>query len=681
MSKKDNIMGFARDLIKKGFLGNILKTNVHPPVKKFGMTVGEVADKLGVELPEKYANLRNTEGNDVYLSHINCEKDNIVLLPTSYPDVLLTSINRLDEIGALIFFCDKDTYEAIDKTEMTNRKTPRVLMDNAKDRIYNFVKEYRDRYDGTVVAITGSFGKTTTKFYIENLLKGEAQAFYNKANNNSIHSIADNIMKYMEPRFKYFVQEVGAVRPGTIEMGAAYLRPDVSIVTNVRGHHLAAYGSLENVFKDKMQVVDKLGENGTAIVNFDDENIAGYDYKCKVLSFGIETEKPVSFRGKNIRQNGELLEMDVEYFGETTHLTAQISGEYNAYNLLAAFAFGYNEGIKTEKIVKSFRECKIGGVRQNLTKYGSNTFLVDCYNVANETILNSIKVIMGLEPEEGGRRIAIVGGENSLGEERTEKTVELGRALAKTKVDEIVCFGDSSRQEAALDRYGDARTLYNTIRSNGFENVRLILSKDEMEEYLTKEVKKGDVVLFKCITYLDITVPIDKAFGTNFCLTSNRVKKSMSVKTEGGFKGTDIGIMEAVMIMKPDKKARIPRDLKIPDTMFGHEIFGIDKRAFYESKIRTLDLGNTVKVLLPGAFKDCKELQSVRFSDSLLHIMRGAFRGCSSLKEVRLGEKIRQIDVNAFDGCSSLEKIYIPESADVRIEKGAIPEKVQIIRN
>ena len=643
-------------------------------------TVGEICERLGTKLPAEYADLREKRVTDVCLSHLNAIKGSAVLTPTNYPEVLVHILDKLQRRQPLIVFADRKTYEAVDPKDISFNEIPVVLLENARNMISGYIKPYRDRYKGKVVTITGSFGKTTTKLLCESVLEEKKEFFSNHANNNSIHTVAENIMKNMDPEYEYYIQEVGAVRVGTIETEATYLRPDISIVTNVRGHHLANYGSLENVFRDKMQIVEKLNTGGLAIVNFDDEKIAAYDYKCRFSSFGIETDKPVTYRGKNIVQNGELLEMDIEYSGGTAHAAVRLAGEYNAYNVLAAFAFGKEAGFSDREICESLMNCKMTGTRQNLIKYGSNTFFVDCYNVANETIINSMKVITGIKPENSGRRIAIVGAENSLGKDRKIRTEELGRELAKFDVDEIVCFGTEEDTEEALDRFGDAKTLYESIKESGFENVRLILTKDEMYNYLRKEIKKDDVVLFKCITYLVITIPIDKAFGTNYCLTANRVLKYKKIREDQGFKGYRIIDMKESVITGLADGSPEPADLVLPDKFRGVNLFGVEMRTFYQSGIRTLDMGSKLKVVMPGAFKDCTNLTSVKFSPNLMHIMRGAFRGCTKLKEVRLGKKIREIEVNAFDGCSSLEKVYIPASADVRIEKGAFPPKAQIIR-
>ena len=656
-----------------------LTKTVDPDEKRLVMTIGEVASRLGAEIPEEYKYIENEKVTDVCLSSINCIKGAALACPSIYPNIIQDNLNALDKSKKpKVFFADRTAYEQIDKSKIYVKNLPIIMLDDARKQVSDLVRPYRDQYNGTVVTITGSFGKTTTKLFIESILRGK-RAFSNMANNNSIHSVAGNIMKYMKNEYDYFVQEAGAARIGTVETEARFLRPDISVVTNIMPHHLASYGTIENLFNDKIQIVSQINEGGTAIVNFDDELLAGYDYKCNVVSFGIDTEKEVTYRGKNIVQNAGTLEMDAEYSGGTAHLKANVVGKYNAYNMLAGFAFGKVIGMEDQEIAEAMSTMKTVGTRQNLVKYGSNTFFIDCYNVANETILNSMDILMDLDPEEGGRRIAIVGAENGLGADRKEKTEELGRKLAEYDVDEIVCFGDEDESEFGLNRYGDARTMYNSLRESGFEKARLIMNKRDMAEYLSKEIKNTDAVLFKCITYLDIVIPIDKAFGTNYSLSSARVKKRIEEKTENGFRGYEVWELGGTIISGTENE-NVPEELKIPDEFLGKPLFGIDRRAFYKSKIKSVDLGNSIQIVLPGAFKNCKKLTSVKVPDSLMHIMRGGFRGCDKLEEIRLGTGIRSIEINAFDGCTSLKRVVIPKSADVRIEKGAVPYGTEIIR-
>ena len=194
-------------------------------------------------------------------------------------------------------------------------------------------------------------------------------------------------------------------------------------------HHLNNYKTIENVFDDKIYLVRNLMPGGTAVVNFDDERLAAFQYECKVVSFGIETELDVDYRAANIEQDGSILRMDIEHNGKSTKVESTITGKHNAYNILAAFAVGKIMDVKEEDIAKGIREYSASGTRQNVVQYGNNALFMDCYNVCNETIIKSVEILEEMDVPDGGRRIAIVGGENKLGASRVEITEELGREL------------------------------------------------------------------------------------------------------------------------------------------------------------------------------------------------------------------------------------------------------------
>lgn len=657
--------------------------------------IGVIAKQLGVELPEALKGASKFKVRDIYFTHIDVEPDSAVILPMADETLMVKALNKFSKIKPKVIFLDKDTYDNLDKSGTEWDKLPLVFLEDAKTQCHGILEKYRKGYKGKVVGITGSFGKTTTKMFIGGVLKDKApiRYFANKANNNSLHSIMNNIMKHMGVLTKYFVQEVGAVRIDAIKVGASYLRPDFAVVTNVKPHHLGSYGTFEALFKDKLELVENLNEGGTAIVNFDDEGLRNYDYKCNLVSFGIECEEKVDFRGKNLRsvsEDGvEHLEMDVEYVPfikgakvngkpRTCHVITQISGEYNAYNVLAAFALGMLCKVKESEILESISKIKMQGNRQNLMKYGKNTLFVDCYNVANETIINSANILAQIETEEEGKKIAIVGAENGLGKDRKAKTQELAVELAKLDLDQIICFGRASKEDKALERYGDVRTLYRTLKKEGVENVRMILSKKKLYEYLRDEVRPEDVILFKCITYLGVTIPMDRAFGTNFSLDTNLVKKKKEIIGENGFLGYSINTMEESLITEPEDQLFKAKEITIPDNFLGLPVFGIDKKAFSESNVEKLDLGENVKVILPNAFKGCKRLKEISFSNNLMHIMEGSFKDCTALREIRLGDKIRQIDGGAFENCNGLKEVYISKDAQIRIEENAFPETTKI---
>lgn len=648
-------------------------------------TLGKLAERLGVSLPADLAYLRTRKVNGIFFSHLGASENSAVILLTENREQMKNSIIFLAKKAPLAIFLNERIYDSLDKSLIKFDNAPIIPLKNSAEQIQNLLSPYRESYRGKVIGITGSFGKTTTKLLIEKIIKDRYRYrfFSNKANNNSNFSVAENIQSNMRNFYKYFLQEVGAARVNSIKTASMFLKPDYAIVTNIREHHIGSYGSFDRLLEDKMQLVENLADSGTAIVNFDDENLRNYEYHCKLITFGIDADCPLDYRAKNIelstQEDNEYIGFDIEHSGKLTHITASMTGRHNVYNILASFALADSLGFSEAHTVKSISESVMRGNRQNLIRYGKNTFIVDCYNVANETVISSFNILTDIIPERSGRRIAVVGAENGLGNNRIAKTEELGRELAKFDIDLIVCFGNPLRDETALQRYGDARTLYRTLKNEGRATTKLILNKNKLYKFLSDEIKDDDIVLFKCITYLGATIPIDKAFGTWLCIDTNQVKKKIVLETEGGFTGYKINFMNESLITSCDSRRLRADTLTIPDKFLDQDIFGVDKDAFLGAAMKTLDLGSSIKVISSGAFRSCAKLTSVNFPDSLMHIMEDSFKDCTAIEEIVLGKGIRQIDKNAFAGCASLKRCTVPAASSLRIEKNAFPKNVEIV--
>lgn len=604
------------------------------------------------------------------------KKGGIFFLLNYNLDEYESHITRAIQQEAAAIFTDKDML-AQSGTSVTSDLV--IPVENGIELFKKHYNNYRKNYDGTVIAITGSVGKTSTKGYIDAVLAEKFNTFVSPVSQNAFQQISDNIFNKMTPEHEIYVQEIGAMRIGSIALSAEILEPDITVLTNVKEHHLATYKTFENVFADKLTLADKVQADGYVVANFDDENLASYQYNTKVISFGIETNHDVDYKATNIIQNGDVLTMDIVYDGKSVNVTSNILGEYNAYNILAAFAIGKLKGLDDETICRGISKYSSSGIRQNIMKYGNNTLLVDCFNVSNETIINAVKVIEGIPAEEGARKIAIIGGENTLGEFRIEKTRELGQSLATAKIDKFVCFGTNKNTEAALDRYGDAETLYSTLKESGFEDVELITSFDELTDYMESEIKPNDIVLLKCIIYLNMPIAIDKVFGTNIALKHKPVLKKSKTKEIKGYTGLIYAYMNEVYLTKVSKKVLNAKAVKLPSKFSKKNIFGVNKGLFAYCNMKTIDFGSTVKQIGVGAFKECHKVTSLEFPDSTLHIMDSAFKNCHSLTTVKFGKGIRQIDSNAFAGCNNLKTVILPKKEGLQIENGAFPENVNFV--
>lgn len=676
----DNDVSLFFDILIKRFKRKRRNRAFNDLIADKNVTLALLCNEFGVNVPNKMKGpVSECRISNIAVNPERLKQNGILFLMEKNVELYEKVIKKASEKKALAIFADKQLFM---KAEMNSKHSsypcPIILIDKGIEAFKNHYMSYRDKYYGKVVGITGSVGKTTTKGFIESVIRKKYSSFVSPVSQNAFSQIADNIFYKLSAPYELFVQEIGAMEIDSIKTSAEILRPDITVLTNVKPHHLNAYKNFENILKDKMSLIDNISPGGSAVVNFDDENLAAYSYKSNVVSFGIETELDIDYRAVNIKQNNEFLEMDIVYDNKIIHIKANITGVYNAYNILASFAVGKLLDIDDNEIVAGIEGYRSSGIRQNIVRYGSNTLIIDCFNVSNDTIVNSVKIMEEYNVEKGGRKIAIIGGENTLGEYRLEKTKELGLRLSSADIDEIVCFGTNKKDEDSLDRYGDAAVLYETLIENGFKNAHLITSFDGIVEYMENCILPNDIVLLKCIIYLNMPTAIDKAFGTNISLSHKPViRKSKKIKSSG-YIGMSIAYMKEIYITDAENSLLNLKKLSIPSKLCGENIFGISKGVFAYTGIQSIDFGKTIKMIGVGAFKKCSRIKSLEFPDSLLHVMEEAFKDCRNLSSIKFGKGIKQIDKNAFAGCKKLQTVILPKKQDLKIESGAFPDNVNI---
>lgn len=633
-------------------------------------TVREFCKMFECELPSSFEAVADKPTTSIGSWYTRIEQGGVLLLLQVIPEDYEHNIKRATDKGVAAIFADR---EYLEKSGVNPSDYPIIVVDNGLDKFIDFYSLSRNAFKGKIIGITGSVGKSTTKELVSAVVKKQFQAYINPGNTNRILQVTDNVLYQLTDGREVYVQEAGAWTSRTVETIARLISPDISIVTNLKPHHISGYGSFENIIHDKMQLVECMKEGGTAVVNFDDENLAAYPYRCKIASVGITTDKPVKYRASNVVQDNDILRLDIESTEEKVHVDMHIIGTFNAYNALIAFATGKTLGMSTKKIVQALEGYRTSGIRQNCMTYGNSTLFVDCYNVCNETIVNAVNIIEDFHVEDGHRKIAIIGPENSLGEYRLEKTNELGKMLSEADIDEFVCYGTEDMSEEALDHFGDAPALYESLRDNNFPSVKLIQNPDSLCEYLDENVRAGDIVLFKGITYLNIASVIDRTYGTTFSISS---KPKVTPKTVDGFTATRDKDADVFYIRDVSEKLLQSKKVVIPDEFEGYPVFGIDKGAFAYSDVCQVDMGNSICVIGFGAFRDCNGLTEVTIPDSVRHIKTAAFMNCSSLRKVHIGRNVKRIDRSVFAGCDKLKVVEIPKKEELQIEPEAFPDGV-----
>jgi UDP-N-acetylmuramoyl-tripeptide--D-alanyl-D-alanine ligase len=314
---------------------------------------------------------------------------------------------------------------------------------------------YRNTLGATVIGITGSSGKTTTKDLVEAVLASGLATYATPGNYNNEIGAPATVLEASETT-RALVVEMGMQARGEIARLCEIARPSVGIITNVGVAHCELLGSRENIARAKAELVCSLPEHtGIAILNGDDpytpfvrEEAAVEEREVKVLLYGLGAHNDI--RGAHIeydadgRPSFDLWLPD----GQPRRVRLSLQGEHNVYNALAAAACGHVCGIAPQSTVKALASVRPAAMRQETRDVGSGvTVINDTYN-ANPDSMRAALALLG-RFECGRMHVAVLGDMFELGEEEERFHREVGSFAHVTHVDLLVTVGALAAQIAA----------------------------------------------------------------------------------------------------------------------------------------------------------------------------------------------------------------------------------------
>ncbi len=346
--------------------------------------------------------------------------------------------------------------------------------------LQNLARSIRERYPFTLIAITGSAGKTTTKEMIATLVGSERRTFKSWGNFNNLIGCPlciDNTPDDAE----VVVSEMGMNHKGEIAQLAGLTHPDVGVYTNIGPVHIEFFGTIEKIAEAKRELLENVKPGGMIVINADSEPVMNISrgFEGRKVSYGIDHD--ADFRGVNIRERG-LLGTTFEVGGHAFELL--LPGRHNLENLLAAIAAARSIGISWEGIARGVRELKPAYHRGIILDANGATIYDDTYN-SNPYALGRALTLME-QADATGRRIAVIGDMLELGEKELDYHREAGRNIPKS-VDTVVGVGKRSR------------ALLDGAREAGFGDDKLHHFDDAQSaaDFLKTFIRSGDLVLIK----------------------------------------------------------------------------------------------------------------------------------------------------------------------------------------
>ena len=355
--------------------------------------------------------------------------------------------------------------------------------------------------DLTVIAITGSNGKTSTKDMIASVLAEKYRVIKTQANFNNEIGLPKTLLT-IQPDTELAVVEMGMRGLGQIRAMKHIAYPDAAVITNVGETHLELLGSMENIAKAKSEILEDFTAKNHAILNGDDARIMAMHTGAKVTTYGIDHDCDV--RGKDIKAVG--LETHFTYTSKLTGKTQDVVlptlGRHNVMNALAAVATGEIYGVTDEAIAHGLLHLQMTGMRQEILHFGDYTVINDAYNASPASMKVGLEALRDVVKDQGrGRAIAVLADMLELGSHSERGHREVGRWAAEYGLAHVIAYGP------------EAKYICEEAEKGGV-TVHYVKGAAEAADVLKAIRQPGDVILCKGSHSMAVESVIPLVFGT-----------------------------------------------------------------------------------------------------------------------------------------------------------------------
>lgn len=365
----------------------------------------------------------------------------------------------------------------ISEQELTNPAGVYIQVTSSLQAVKDIAEFYRKQLDIKVVGITGSVGKTSTKEMIASVLSEKYRVLKTLGNFNNELGLPLTVFRLREED-EIAVLEMGISHFGEMHRLSKVARPDICVMTNIGQCHLEFLGDRDGVLKAKSEIFDYVAEDGTIILNGDDDKLATLQEVkgIRPVFFGIDSDRrlhatdihSLGLKGIACRICTGQGDFDV---------TIPIPGYHMVYNALAGTAVGLSLGMTTEEIKRGIEKLESLSGRFHIIETGTYTVVDDCYNANPVSMKASLQVLH----DALGRKAAILGDMGELGEKEKQLHEEVGVAAAQQDIQLLICVGPLSEAmaEAARKTNPQLEVVHKQTLEEAIESLPQYLQKDD----------------------------------------------------------------------------------------------------------------------------------------------------------------------------------------------------------
>ena len=338
--------------------------------------------------------------------------------------------------------------------------------------------------DLIIIGVTGSYGKTSVKFYLQTLLQTKFDTLVTPESYNTPMGVVKTIRENLRSTHQIFVCEMGARHVGDIKEICDIVHPKHGIITSIGPQHLETFYNIDNIISTKFELADSLPCDGILFVNGDNEYI-NKNASCYKDVIFYRTGDGIGYKASNIKVSSlgtsfEIITPD----GEVGEFTSKLIGKHNVINLVGAISVAHKMGISLSELKSSIRRIQPVEHRMQMIERGAITIIDDAYNsnpVGSKAAVETLKLFDGI-------RILITPGMVELGDKEDEYNYRFG-TYAADSCDYILLVG---RKRTEPIKQGALESGFESRRCESFDTLSEALSyaysiKDQGHKYILLE--------------------------------------------------------------------------------------------------------------------------------------------------------------------------------------------------
>ncbi len=357
-------------------------------------------------------------------------------------------------------------------------------------RYYNEAKaKIKSMKNLKVIGITGSYGKTSTKYFVKTILSEKYNTIMTPESYNTPMGITKVIRESLKDEHEVFVCEMGARNVGDIKELVELASPSIGILTSIGPQHLETFKFIENVASTKYELIEGLPADGIAIFNADNKFCLDFSRitKQKKYLYGISNEdQDIFIYAEEIKNSRQGLKFTIKgQNGIEFECQTALLGKHNISNILAAVCVALHLDLSADQIISGISKIKPVPHRLELIPTNNGVTVID--DAFNSNPTGAKEALEAIKDFSDGRKIIITPGMVELGTIEYEENKKLGKIIAEC-CDYAILIGQKR-----------SKPILEGLKECSFqeENIRIAANLDEATKMLGQIVKSGDVVLFE----------------------------------------------------------------------------------------------------------------------------------------------------------------------------------------